>query len=79
MDSAQLAPTPLSSFRLLTFVRLSIFDRKGKISKGEGKKKILLDPAVFRDVSFLSRPALSKDQGLKSKLIGEGLPWQSSG
>lgn len=39
MDSAQLAPTPLSSFRLLTFVRLSIFDRKGKISKGEEKKR----------------------------------------
>ena len=79
MDSAQLAPTPLSSFRLLTFVRLSIFDRKGKISKGEEKKKILLDPAVFKDGSFLSRAALSKDQGLKSKLIWEGLPWWSNG
>ena len=79
MDSAQLAPTSLSSFRLLTFVRLSVFDRKGKISKGEEKKKILLDPAVFRDGSFLSRAALSKDQGLKPKLKGGGLSWQPSG
>lgn len=48
MDSAQLAPTSLSSFRLLTFVRLSVFDRKGKISKGEEKKKDTVRSCSFQ-------------------------------